>query len=297
MAALADLGEEGLLELIFQRLPRGQGAAVGAGDDAAVLDAPEAGAQVLFKTDTVVCGAHFTPETPPELAGRKALARVVSDMAAMAGEPRQALVSLALPPETDSAWVCGLYDGMRRLAEEFGIGICGGELSSTTGPAVVTVAMTGVLPKGRAVLRSGGRPGDALFVTGELGGTLAGHHLTFQPRVREARWLVEHARPSAMMDLSDGLGADLPRLARASKTGFRAEMAALPCRAGCGPEQALRDGEDFELLFAVPPERVAGLAGWGEAFPGVRLTRIGELVSAEEGFSFEPCGYDHFAKR
>ncbi len=297
MATLKDLGEEGLLEIILPLLPRGSGLVIGAGDDAAVLAAPSAEEELLFKIDAVVSGVHFTPETPPELVGRKALARAISDMAAMAGEPRQALVSLALPKEIDPSWVVGLYNGLRQLAEYFGVGISGGELSSTAGPVTVTIALIGVVPLGGAVLRSGARAGDLLFVTGELGGSLTEHHLTFQPRVKEALWLAAHARPSAMMDLSDGLGKDLPRLAAASATGFCVNLHALPCRAGCGTQKALGDGEDFELLFALPPEKLASLAGWGKAFPNLPLTHIGEIVSQEKGYSFEPCGYDHFAQR
>jgi tRNA threonylcarbamoyl adenosine modification protein YjeE len=129
------------------------------------------------------------------------------------------------------------------------------------------------------VLRSGGQPGDLLFATGTLGGSLAGHHLDFVPRLAEARWLVSHARPTAMMDLSDGIAADLPRLAAASKCSYALDEAAVPKTRGCSLEQALNDGEDYELLFAMPPRLAKRLAGqWRERFPKVPLSHIGQLL-------------------
>jgi thiamine-monophosphate kinase len=133
-----------------------------------------------------------------------------------------------------------------------------------------------------------------LLVTGTLGGSLAGKHLAFSPRLEQAQWLVAHHKPAAMMDLSDGLAMDLPRLAAASACGYEIDTAALPLTPGCTPEQALGDGEDFELLLASEPGRVAGLlAAWRDAFPELPLTVIGRLVSAGEGDELHG-GWDHF---
>jgi thiamine-monophosphate kinase len=162
----------------------------------------------------------------------------------------------------------------------------------------INVALTGEVERTRCVLRSGGRPGDALYVTGRLGGTLAGQHLDFTPRLAEARWLVSHFKIHAMMDLSDGLAADLPRLAATSRCGFSLDRAAVPRTAGCTIEQALTDGEDYELLFALAPRDTARLEReWHRAFPKLRLTRIGALLphSAFRIPHSAARGFDHFA--
>ena len=154
----------------------------------------------------------------------------------------------------------------------------------------ISVALTGRVERRRCVMRSGGKPGDVLFVTGTLGGSFpSGKHLDFTPRLREARWLTEHFRLHAMMDLSDGLGADLPRLAKASDCGF--ELGEIPLTPGCDPAAGLGDGEDFELLFAVPP-RTASRIERQWPFADLPLTRIGILTANTE--SSAPHGFDHF---
>jgi thiamine-monophosphate kinase len=187
---------------------------------------------------------------------------------------------------------------LARSGREFGFDVVGGELSRTDGPAVVSVAMTGTVARQEFVRRSGGRPGDVLFVTGVLGGSLtSGWHLRFRPRLHEARWLVTNFRVRAMMDLSDGLAADLPRLARAGATGFVLDAASVPRRRGATAAQALADGEDFELLFAVAPREADRLEReWPKRWPGVRLTRIGRLARAGvRGGLGCARGFDHFA--
>jgi thiamine-monophosphate kinase len=163
---------------------------------------------------------------------------------------------------------------------------------------VISVAMTGMVARRDFVRRSGGRPGDVLYVTGVLGGSLSsGWHLRFRPRLDEARWLVANFRVRAMMDLSDGLASDLPRLARAGGTGFVVDPAVLPRRRGATVLQALGDGEDFELLFSVEAREADRLEkAWRKRWPKVRLTRIGRLVAdgACEGLG-RARGYDHFA--
>ena len=143
---------------------------------------------------------------------------------------------------------------------------------------MISVSLTGFVERRRWIGRGGGKPNDELFVTGRLGGSLRGRHLKFTPRIEEARWLTKNFSIHAMMDLSDGLGADLPRLARASDVGFEVDETALPLNRGCTIEQAISDGEDYELLFAISPQHAKSLAGsWRRKFPDVPLTRIGRL--------------------
>jgi thiamine-monophosphate kinase len=178
----------------------------------------------------------------------------------------------------------------------FDVAIVGGETSRTDGPLSISVSITGAVEKDRWVSREGGRVGDELFVTGALGGSIRGKHLRFIPRVHEARWLTQQYRIRAMMDLSDGLGADLPRLARASGVDFEIDEAAIPRSRGCSIEQAISDGEDYELLFAVaPPDAGALQRSWKKKFPKLRLTRIGRFNQKSEIRNQKlPSGYVHF---
>jgi thiamine-monophosphate kinase len=247
----------------------------------------------------VVEGVHFLASTDPVRVGWKALCRAISDVAAMAGTPEHALITIALTPQTPMRWVESLYRGLRRAAERFGVSIVGGETSRSPGPAFVNVALTGHVERKRCVLRSGGRPGDLLFVTGRLGGSLKGKHLDFTPRLAEAAWLAKYHLPHAMMDLSDGLASDLPRLAAASGCGFDLDETSIPRTSGCTVTQALSDGEDFELLFAVAPKNADQLErAWRKKFPRVPLTRIGSLTartSRSSAFIKRIHGHDHFA--
>jgi thiamine-monophosphate kinase len=205
-------------------------------------------------------------------------------------------VTLIAPPSTSSRWIADLYRGLGKAARMFAVAIVGGETSRTDGPLAISVSLTGAVEKDRWVSRGGGKAGDELFVTGELGGSIRGKHLRFVPRIHEARWLTEQFRVRAMMDLSDGLGADLPRLARASGVAFELDEAAVPRSRGCSTVEAISDGEDYELLFAVAPEIAAALeTAWTQKFPKLRLTRIGRFVAnAESRGQKLPQGYVHF---
>ena len=287
---LSDLGEDALVVRLTRGLPRNASLLVGPGDDCAVVGRRSDAVWTLLKTDCVIEGVHFTGETDFARVGWKALARNVSDTAAMGGEPQHALVTVAMPPELDVAKADALYKGLRRCARKFGVAIAGGETARSPGPVFISVALTGWVERARCVTRSGGKPGDTLFVTGRLGGSRAGKHLDFTPRLREARWLTEHFSLHAMMDLSDGLGADLPRLARASGCGF--ELGELPCTPGCSREDALSDGEDFELLFAVHPRQASRIEkAW--PFRNLPLTRVGVLTANTTLLPVH--GFDHFA--
>jgi thiamine-monophosphate kinase len=293
---LRDVGEDRLLDQLLQAMEQNSGVVLGAGDDCALVESGKPGLLNLLKTDCLVEGIHFAKNAGPAMVGWKAIARPLSDFAAMSGLPRFALVTLIVPANRDVAWVKALYRGIEKAARKFEMAVVGGETSNIKGPAVISISVTGFVEKGRWVGRAGGKPGDDLFVTGRLGGSLRGRHLKFVPRIAESRWLTKNFRVHAMMDLSDGLGSDLPRLARASRVGFELDEKALPLNRGCTIRQAISDGEDYELLFAIAPKDSCSLpAHWRKKFPSVPLTRIGKLnrKSKIENRKF-PRGYVHF---
>jgi thiamine-monophosphate kinase len=293
---VGDLGEDALIaRLVAGWNPDGL-VVTGTGDDCAVIRGSED--WLLLKTDALVEGVHFLPETEPERVGWKALCRGVSDIAAMAGWPGEALITIGLPAHRKVAWVEGVYRGVEKAAAAYEVALVGGE-TTASGPGNgvwISVALTGRVKPGAAILRSHGHPGDRILVTGFLGGSRHGKHLDFEPRLAEALWLAMHGPPTAMMDLSDGLAMDLPRLAKASGCGFRLHGSQVPCTPGCTLEQALGDGEDYELLLTLPPARVEPLrAAWAEAFPHLPLTVVGELTApgSEEGLH-GATGWEHF---
>ncbi len=318
-----------LIARLTPSLPTNATVVVGAGDDCAVLEAGAPDRVLLFKTDAVVEGIHYVRGTAPEKIGHKALGRCLSDIAAMAGTPTAALVTLGLPQNFDAGFVEAIYGGMKALAQRHDVAIVGGETTANPERVWISVAMIGFAPRGKAVLRSGAKVGDAIFVTGELGGSIAGKHLEFEPRLAEARWLAEHFALHAMMDISDGLAGDLRHLLKASGVAAELLRDAIPfsrvakersrqaegAMAGSGgPRQpappkppllaALTDGEDFELLFTVASaDAVPLLDAWKKQFPALRLSCIGKLVAGEgvvirDRDRVEPLnahGYDHFA--
>ena len=294
---LRGYGEDRLVAELTRSLTLGEDVRVGPGGDCAVVGSPRAARWQLLKTDVVVEGIHFRKEDDPRRVGWKALCRALSDIAAMGGTPAHALITLAVSPEEEVARVKALYAGLKKAAKRFGVSIVGGETSRSPGPLFLDIALTGWVERKQCVLRSGGKPGDLLYVTGRLGGSLAGHHLDFTPRLAEGQWLAAHYRPSAMMDLSDGLGADLPRLATASGCGFSLEEERVPRTQGATVAAALGDGEDFELLLAIAPNRAAKLeSAWPGAFPRLPLTRIGALTAPSSSTrNLKPSGgFDHF---
>jgi thiamine-monophosphate kinase len=253
-----------------------------------------AGYLQLLKSDCIIEGIHFLPDADPMWVGWKAMCRSISDIASMGGLPLDALVTVAIRSDVEFEWLKKLYRGLRKAASTYLVNLVGGETARSPGPLFLSVSLTGMAEKGKYVSRSGGRKGDWLFVTGKLGGSIDGRHLRISPRVREARWLVGRFPIHAMMDLSDGLGSDLPRLAAASGVGFEVALENLPLNKGCVPENALRDGEDYELLFAVPRAVKSRLEfEWKKAFPRLQLTPIGRLVDSGRR-EFEQKGFDHF---
>jgi thiamine-monophosphate kinase len=300
-ATLADFGEDRLLAALIPSFASGADVLVGAGDDGAVIGQRRDKRWQLLKTDAVVEGIHFQPTEDLRRVGWKAMCRALSDIAAMGGVPAHALVTLAASQKTPVTRVKALYAGLNKAAKRYGVALVGGETSRSPGPLFLSIMLTGWVEREVCVLRSGGQPGDWLYVTGRLGGSLSGKHLDFKPRLAEARWLVSHFKPRAMMDLSDGLAADLPRLAAASGCGYFVDTASLPLTPGCRPSAAMCDGEDYELLFAIAPRTGATLERtWKRRFPRVPLTRIGTLEPrgrANRQRHDALHGYDHFAQR
>src|SRR3954470_7103406 len=273
-------GEDRLLNRILLHLPRVRGGKVFAGsaDDCAIVEIPPGKKYLVLKTDCVVEGVHFVHGTNASDVGWKAMMRPLSDFAAASAIPQFALITLIVPQQTKVAWVRRLYRGVRQAAKRFKVSIVGGETSNTNGPIAISVSVIGFVEKSRAASRGGGRSGDDLFVTGRLGGALKRKHLKFVARVAESRWLTQNFSIHAMMDLSDGLGADLPRLARTSKVEFDVELEKLPVAPGATIDNAISEGEDYELLFAISPRETTRLEReWRRQFPKLQLTRIGSL--------------------
>jgi thiamine-monophosphate kinase len=292
-----ELGEDSLLGELLPGLRVGKNVLAGAGDDAAIVAGPGAQNLLVLKTDCVVEGVHFESSASPEAIGWKAMMRPLSDFAAVSGVPEFALITLVAGKERRVEWVKRIYRGLKRAARRFGVSIVGGETSSTVGPAMISVSVAGRVERSRWVSRGGGKARDYLFVTGRLGGAIRGKHLRFVPRIEESRWLTANFGVHAMMDLSDGLGADLPRMARASKVGFQIDREMLPLAPGATIEQAISDGEDYELLFAISAHNSRRLQrAWPKKFPKVRLTRIGSLTPRSANIARQQLkrGYVHF---
>lgn len=308
------MNEFQLITQLTRSVPSNSSVIVGPGDDCAVLDLG-GDRQLLFKTDAVVDGIHFTPETEPERIGHKALARCLSDIAAMGGTPTAALITLGLPKNFDAVRVEKIYSGLNTLAARTGTAIAGGETTTNPDRLLISISVLGTVPRGKALLRSGAKVGDAVFVSGELGGSIQGRHLDFEPRLAEGAWLAESGLVHAMMDVSDGLAGDLRHILQASGVGAEllsktipiTRVAKLQAKEDSSAKPpllaALTDGEDFELVFTVPSRNaVKVLDGWKARFPNVKLTCIGK-VTAEPGLrlrderglrGFNGGGYVHF---
>ena len=258
-------------------------ATVGIGDDAAVLNGGQ-----LIATDTILEGVHFDAAAPPEAIGHKAIAVNLSDIAAMAGRPTVATLSLTLNKRDRSERAERILSGLLATAAAFGVEVVGGDTTSWDAPLAISVTLLG--EAACPVLRSGGVPGDSLFVTGPLGRSLStGHHLTFTPRVAEAATLAAAAPLHAMIDLSDGLSSDLAHLCAASGCGATLDAAAIPRRDGATIDESLSDGEDFELLFATPIEAVAGAIRIGRLTDGDGI----EIRDGEATRTLQPKGWSH----
>jgi thiamine-monophosphate kinase len=342
-------GGPGELDLIAHIRSRagqasGGGLRLGIGDDCALLG-PRPGEDMAVTTDLYVAGRHFRLDWhPPESVGHRALARGLSDLAAMGARPVAAFLSLGLPREltltaglrrsrpasSPSSWVDRFLNGLLALAEAYKTPLAGGDLAESP-LAVADIVLVGAVPRGKALLRSGARPGHLLYVTGSLGGAAAGlallnelaearpaprrplrvpqklearlaPHLYPQPRIAQGRWLVRHGAASAALDLSDGLSTDLARLCRESGVAAEVDAAALPLHPAASLAQALHGGEDYELLFTAGPS-----VRLPRTIAGVSITRIGRilkprpgrpavtLITAQGRQPLAPQGWQHFS--
>lgn len=283
-----------MIQSLCRSLPVNPSVVTGPGDDCAVLDLGIPGRFVLFKTDAVVEGIHFTSSTAPEKVGHKALGRCLSDIAAMAGTPTAAVITIGLPRKFDPDYIAAIYEGMSDLARRYDVAIAGGETTTNPEAILISIALIGTVERGHALLRSGAKSGDAIFVTGELGGSLAGRHLEFEPRIDEAQWLAGQFPIQAMIDVSDGLAGDLRHILKASQVGAELLATAIPisrqarlyakAESSAKPPllAALTDGEDFELLFTLPGRQAVPLLdAWKKRFPKLRLSCIGKITSRE----------------
>jgi thiamine-monophosphate kinase len=283
---------------------------VGIGDDMAVLQ-PGAG-KLMITTDMLLEGVHFDlAKTTLEAVGYKTMACSLSDCAAMASEPIAAVVAVALPNTMSMAEAESLHTGLQRAAIAYRCPLVGGDTTSWNHPLAVNVTMLSRTVDHEPVLRSGAKAGDAIFVTGELGGSLAGRHMEFEPRVAEALQLVKIVDIHAMIDISDGLSIDLDHICQESGVGAVIDVEAIPASAAAKKSAdplgaALHDGEDFELLFCVGANEEYKLqADWAKK-SAVKLTRIGEVVVKKQDKRvflryndgrIEPCpikGWQHF---
>ena len=323
-------GELALLEKIRQRTVRGGrgGVRLGIGDDCALL-ATRPGEELAVTTDLSIAGRHFRLDWhPPESIGHRALARGLSDLAAMGARPVAAFLSLGIPRELtvargrEKAWVDRFYDGLLRLAGASSTPLAGGDLAESP-VALADIVLVGAVPAGKALLRSGARPGDGIYVTGSLGGAAVGleklaasggwkrkgvkvpailqPHLYPQPRVRQGLALLRSGVVSAAMDLSDGLSIDLGRLCVESGVGAVVRAESLPRAPGASLKQTIDGGEDYELLFtAKAGARVPRSIG------GVPIRRVGVItepqarqpavwLETEHGRApLQPKGFEHF---
>lgn len=278
--SVAALGEARLIAEIRRWLgsasPR---APFGIGDDCAVV--PGSRAAQLLTVDPVIYGEHFNDAVSPRAAGEKLFKRNLSDIAAMGGKPRAAVVALAIDDRVKLTWLEQFYRGLAAVARRHRVPIVGGDIAHHHGGIVATLTLVGEA-SARVVTRTGARVGDWILVTGELGRSLrSGHHWKFSPRLAEGQWLARQAAVRAMIDVSDGLAKDLPALAPAGAVPA-IEAAALPRRSGADVRAALTDGEDYELAFtlAAKADPVAFMAAWRRRFPRTRISCIGRFVRA-----------------
>ena len=275
---------------------RGSGLILGIGDDCAIFR-PRPGEDFLFKTDQFVEDAHFRRDQSPALIGQRALARALSDIAAMGGDPLVCLVSLAIPPDLGENWIKSFYRGLLRIARGTGTTLGGGDLGHSE-KIYCDVALCGSVPRGQALRRDGARPGDSIYVSGRLGKPW---DRPIAPRLGLGRSL--RGLATACMDISDGIALDLHRLCMAS--GVAAELDQVPIVKGATLERALHGGEDYELLFTMPAAepRATGSAGNGAKNNVPRgCVRVGTIVRGKPGSvlfhgqPLPPRGYDHFRK-
>jgi thiamine-monophosphate kinase len=302
------------------------GLSLGIGDDAALIKAPP-GQELILTTDMSIENVHFDRGFhPPRAIGHRALARSISDIAAMGGTPRYALLSLAVSKSTSREWLSGFFAGLFALARKFSVAIIGGDTARVSGATSIDVILVGVVPDGVAVRRAGAREGDHIFVSGRLGLSALGlrllatgasgqtpaertairAHLYPQPQCALGKFLSKNRLASAMMDISDGLSTDLKRLCEASGAGAILSGPKIPAPSVSDSSDALdlalHGGEDYQLLFTVPQAKASAIP---RRFGSLPLTCIGQMtkhralrITTIDG-STQPLqskGFDHFRR-
>ncbi len=305
MRKISRIGEFGLIERIRKSIHyKDKNVICGIGDDAAVLKYT-ADKHLLFCSDMLVEDVHFRLKKASAFwIGWKALAVNLSDIAAMAGLPKFCTVSLGLPRNLPVKFLDEFYRGLGSIAERFSVSVVGGDTNRSS-KFVVDVALIGEVEKHRLVLRSGAKEGDILFVTGKLGGSIYGRHLNFIPRVNEARTLVENFKINSMIDISDGLSSDLHHIAEESNVGAVIYEELLSLSKNCkGINDALFDGEDFELLFTLPPKEATRLIKQSHKLFKINVSRIGYVDKKRCGLKIvnkdnikmplKKRGFEHF---
>jgi thiamine-monophosphate kinase len=289
MKTLKELGEHNAIAALTANLKA-------VGDDCAVLPL-DAHYDLVLTSDPLIQGVHFAPGTDPEAIGWKAAARVLSDFAAMGADPQYLLINLVAPPEQDFQTLEEIYAGVSKVRKLFDVDLVGGDLAQ--GPTLeLHVFGVGRVAKGKALLRSGARPGDVIYVSGPLGGSFAsGKHLNFMPRIKEAKWLRQSGFVRCMMDISDGLATDLRHILKVSKVGADIVSEKVP-KVGT-LDQAMFDGEDFELLFTVRAEDVDDFDFQCLEDLDQQFLRIGTITDQPEvltldGAVLERKAFEHF---
>ena len=281
------MNELALVEWIKQHAatPQTRDLILGIGDDCAIVR-PRANEDLLLKTDPLIEGVHFTTNAPAQQVGARALGRNLSDIAAMGGEPRYCLVSLAIGPHHDERWIKNFFRGLLRAARATNTALIGGDLAHSLRETHVDVTLCGAVPKGQALRRDGAKPGDEIYVSGKLGRPWT---RPIQPRLALGKQL--RGLATSCMDLSDGLSLDLTRLCHAS--GVNAALDKVPVYPSATLERALHGGEDYELLFTVPPHKKPPTGSHHVGVITAAKRNPGQVFYA--GKPLKPEGYQHFA--
>lgn len=318
MFTIKDIGEFGLIERLSKKIKTDKSVVLGIGDDTAVVEWNK-DKYLLITSDMLIEGKHFLKKDDPNKVGHKALACSISDIAAMGGVAKYAVISLGLPKGTTVRYIDKIYQGINRLANKFNINIVGGDMNSSD-KLIIDVVVLGRTDKKRLVLRSNAKQGDSIFVTGKLGpsfkgigkaypsglgGSLkSGHHLNFIPKLKESNYLVDNFKVNSMIDISDGLLADLGHIIKQSKVGavIYEELISIN-RYAKSLQDALCTGEDFELLFTMP--RKEAIVFKKKKHPkGMHFYYIGEIINKPKKIllidrlfrcnPLKPKGFQHF---
>ena len=299
---LKDIGEFGFIDRLKSKLKADKSVIYSIGEDAAVIKYNR-DEYLLFASDMLIENVHFKISGQKDIfakIGHKALACNISDIASMGGVPKYAVISLGLPPDLDYKKALEFFSGAQKLAGKFGINIVGGDLSRSE-KVIVDVSLIGIVKKKNLTLRSGARSGDIIFVTGPLGGSCSGKHLTFTPRLKQAQYIIKKYKINSMIDISDGLAGDLWQIIKSSEKGAMLFKELLPITPGArNIKAALYEGEDFELLFTVSVKMAEKITKNKK----LKVYAIGEILENRKIFDLvnkkgrrrklKPGGYEHF---